>query len=281
VIPENRASVFSTENKLDLPVYAHDVFTVTDAGTEETRNSASRLPPEALALLVALDGKLSVGDVEQRMPQLAALKLRDLLRSLLAAALIREVTMAEAGDLNIDFDAFLKAAGGKDEPSVGVVASANKEATTGEARLKREGYYVSIARASLSPRKPAAGGRYEVFIVEDEADVRMLVETFVQRAGLDVASAARRDDVVARFRRPPPPDIVVLDVKLPDLDGFDLLHKLKAHPVLKPVPVVMLTADSSRESIVRGLTGGADGYVTKPFDPPALIKGIKAVLGIA
>jgi DNA-binding response OmpR family regulator len=117
-------------------------------------------------------------------------------------------------------------------------------------------------------------------VVEDDPDVRTLVETLLRGADLDIEAAGTREEVVARLRRKPLPDIVLLDVSLPDLNGFDLLQRLKAHAALKAVPVVMLTADASRESIVRGLTLGADGYITKPFDRAVLLKGIKAVLGI-
>jgi CheY-like chemotaxis protein len=271
--------VFSAENRVDIPVYAHDTYTPTEAGNEELRSGTTRLPAEVLSLLVMLDGKRTVGDLEQLMPQLAAGAMRNLVRALLAAALVREVTMAEAGDLDIDFAAFFKAAGSDGEPSLGVVASANREADESESQLKRDGYYVSIARATLSPRKPAAGARFSAFLVDDDPDLRALVETLLRDAGLDVSAAASREAVVERLRRKPLPDIVVLDVKLPDLNGFELLQRMKAHPALKAIPVLMLTADASRESIVRGLTLGADGYVTKPFDRAALVRGVKAVLG--
>jgi DNA-binding response OmpR family regulator len=67
---------------------------------------------------------------------------------------------------------------------------------------------------------------------------------------------------------------------LPDVNGFDILQRLKAHPALKAVPVIMLTADAARESVMRGLAGGADGYITKPFERAKLLGGVRAVLGL-
>jgi DNA-binding response OmpR family regulator len=64
------------------------------------------------------------------------------------------------------------------------------------------------------------------------------------------------------------------------VNGFDILQRLKAHPALKAVPVIMLTADAARESVMRGLASGADGYITKPFERAILLDGVKAVLGI-
>jgi len=87
--------------------------------------------------------------------------------------------------------------------------------------------------------------------------------------------------VAARLKQRPSPDVIILDVHLPDLNGFQLLKLLKSHPVLKPIPVVMLTADAEPQSIVLGLVNGADGYITKPFDHAALLKGVNAVLGLS
>ncbi len=93
--------------------------------------------------------------------------------------------------------------------------------------------------------------------------------------------ASNRAEVIAEFQRPPLPDLVLLDVVLPDADGFDILIRMRQHPVLKSVPVMMLTAKATREAVLKGLAGGADGYITKPFEADGLIKAIKSVLGLA
>ncbi len=98
-------------------------------------------------------------------------------------------------------------------------------------------------------------------------------------AGYAASVAGAKAEVLGRLRQQPMPDVIVLDVMLPDLNGFDLLAKLKTHPQLRAIPVVMLTADAKRESVMRGLATGADGYITKPFDHAALVRGVKAVLG--
>ena len=94
-------------------------------------------------------------------------------------------------------------------------------------------------------------------------------------------AALKRDDIVISLRQVPPPDLILLDVQLPDANGFDILAKMRQHPSLKSMPVVMLTAESTRESVLRGLQGGADGYITKPFEPDMLISAVKAVLGLS
>ena len=94
-------------------------------------------------------------------------------------------------------------------------------------------------------------------------------------------TAASRTEIVSGLRRQPSPDLVLLDVMLPDADGFNILLKMREHPVLKSVPVLMLTAKATRESVLRGLAGGANGYITKPFEPKALISAVRTVLGIS
>ena len=94
-------------------------------------------------------------------------------------------------------------------------------------------------------------------------------------------AALKRDDILIALRQQPAPDLILLDVQLPDANGFDILARMRHHPVLKSMPVIMLTAEATRESVLRGLQGGADGYVTKPFEPDLLITAVKAVLGLA
>ena len=277
---ENRASVFSAENRLEVPVYPLDVFILTDAGAEQIHAGATRLPAEALEVLVMLDGKRTVGDLEQAMPQMPPAQLRELLRSLLGAKLVRTQTLAETGGVEVDFDAFFKAAGGAEPSSPGAEKSADREAVYGAPDLERNGYYVSIARQAVKAHAPIEGAKLEALVVEDDPDMAALIERLLGRDVFAVTVCAKRDEVLARLRKAPSPDVVMLDVQLPDLNGFELLQKLKAHPQLKLMPVIIVTADARPESVMRGLALGADGYVTKPFDHKALVKGVKAVLGL-
>jgi CheY-like chemotaxis protein len=275
---ESRVSVFSTENKLETPVYAHDTLTLTDAGSAELQSAHTHLPADALSVLVMLDGKRTVGDIEQALPNLEQKTVRDRLRALLAARLVREVTMAESGELHLDIGAFLSA--GPDSTSAGAQASALREAARGTPHLAEKGYYVSIAREALQASASAGDEHPKVLLVEDEPDIAALVKKLLEAAGFAVDIATNRAEALERLRHPPVPRLALLDVQLPDLNGFDLLQRMKLHPVLKSVPAVMLTADATRESIVRGLTLGADGYITKPFDHAALVRGVRAVLGL-
>ncbi|MBI3371732.1 MAG: response regulator [Betaproteobacteria bacterium] len=278
MISDDRVSVFSSENRANIPVYPLDVFTPTDLGNAQIQGGTTRLPAVALEVLVLLDGHATVGDVEQRARHIPPEALRNLFRSLLSSGLVRAATIEESAGL--DFSAFFDAAPGA-EPSHGASESAQREATEGEPQLERHGYYVSIARQAVKVRKLEPGARLSVLVVEDDTDMANLVSRLLEKEGFEVEVASCRDEILARLRRVPAPDAVILDVMLPDVNGFDVLQRLKSHPALKIVPVIMLTADAKRESVMRGLVGGADGYITKPFERSVLVEGVKAVLGIA
>ena len=276
-----RVTVFSTENRAEVPVYPLDVFVLTDTGATEIHGGATKLPPEALEVLVMLDGKKNVGDLEQAMPHLPATDLRNLLRSLIAAGFLRAPSLAEqSGGVEVDFDAFFKAAGDGEPSSPAVEKSADREAVYGAPELERKGYYVSIARQALKARTPAAGAKFLALVVEDDPDMAALIQRLLERDAFSVTACMTRDAVLARLRQSPMPDVLMLDLQLPGLNGFDLLQKLKSHPQLKLMPVVIVTADAKPESVMRGLALGADGYITKPFDHNTLVRGVKAVLGL-
>ncbi len=274
---EDFISVFSSENRANIAVYPLDVFVLTDKGTAQIRGGATTLPREALELMVLMDGKATIGDLEQQAPQMLSEALRNIVRSLISGGLVRAPTISETDGL--DFSAFFAAAGSGEETMVSAKASAAREAETGAPQLERSGYYVSIARKAVKAGSPR-GGKWTALVVEDDPDMVILVRRLLEETGFAVRAAANRDQTVAALRESPLPDVVILDVVLPDVNGFEILKRMKAHPALKVVPVIMLTAEAKRESVMRGLAGGADGYITKPFERDALLEGVKAVLGI-
>jgi two-component system OmpR family response regulator len=114
-----------------------------------------------------------------------------------------------------------------------------------------------------------------VLVVDDEPNITELVRTALRYVGYDVAVAATGREAVAAassFR----PHIVVLDVMLPDLDGFDVVRRLRRDGM--DVPVVFLTARDATEDKVAGLTIGGDDYVTKPFSLDELVARVRVVL---
>lgn len=120
-----------------------------------------------------------------------------------------------------------------------------------------------------------------VLVVDDDASIRQLVATILDvERGWEVETA--EDGEAARARLDdadqPSPDVVVLDVMMPGMDGFDVLRWLRGHEWLYDTPVVMLTARFQPEDQVSGWRSGCDGYVTKPFENEQLVEAIDLVL---
>ena len=117
-----------------------------------------------------------------------------------------------------------------------------------------------------------------VLVVDDEPDLRDLIALNIQSAGHRVRKAVDGASAV-RAAHDETPNVIVLDVMMPGVDGFEMLRQLKADPRLTAVPVVMVTALDDPESRIRGGIEGALRYVTKPFTRRELIGAIEDVLG--
>ncbi|MEO3765551.1 response regulator transcription factor [Streptomyces sp. B8F3] len=118
------------------------------------------------------------------------------------------------------------------------------------------------------------GPKPRLLVVEDEPNLLEVLAGSLRYAGFDTATAATGQEALAEARRHRP-DAVVLDVMLPDMDGFEVLRQLRAEV---PVPVLFLTARDATEDKVRGLTIGGDDYITKPFSLDEVIARIHVVL---
>lgn len=117
----------------------------------------------------------------------------------------------------------------------------------------------------------------DIFCVEDDADIKELIEYTLSSSGFRVTGF----DSAAAFwegMKTKTPSLVLLDIMLPDEDGMQILKKLKASGKTASIPTIMLTAKSGQIDKIKALDGGADDYVTKPFDIPELILRINAVL---
>jgi len=118
----------------------------------------------------------------------------------------------------------------------------------------------------------------KILVVEDDSTIRTILGMALQGAGFrDVSMAGRGDDGLDAVRRDKP-DLVLLDVMLPGLDGFTVARRIRETPELAATRIIMLTARTQPDDIVRGLESGADDYVTKPFDRTVLLARVRAVL---
>lgn len=263
--------------KDQILLHEKDVYVLTDKGQKELGGSETSLSPRTLELLVSVDGKATVAQIGARLRPLPTEGIFSEFKKLITDGLIELGSSKKSG--SADFaDFYLDAA--PSVPSTQALAAAEMDASGGVATLQKHGYFVRIARRASAARRPGAGEKLSVLVIEDDPYLAKFLKQYLVLEGLDARIAANRAEVIAELRRPPLPGLVLLDVVLPDADGFDILLKIRQHPVLKSVPVVMLTAKATREAVLRGLACGADGYITKPFEADALVKAVKVVLGL-
>lgn len=123
---------------------------------------------------------------------------------------------------------------------------------------------------------PAAGGE-RILVVDDEADILALVTYHLAKSGYRVSTAATGPEAL-RAAREERPALVVLDLMLPGISGFEVLEQLRADANTSGIAVLMLTARREEPDRIRGLSIGADDYLTKPFSPQELVLRIGAIL---
>lgn len=153
-------------------------------------------------------------------------------------------------------------------------------AAMSDQRLGKSGRCDEVEQARTGP---AASGGHRLLVVEDEPTIRDLLAASLRFAGFAVTSVSTGAEAVAAAVHEPP-HLVLLDVMLPDMDGFEVLRRLRerSRPVAGGrsghVPVLFLTARDGAADKINGLSLGGDDYVTKPFDLQELIARIRAVL---
>ena len=117
-----------------------------------------------------------------------------------------------------------------------------------------------------------------IMIVEDEESIQELIKYNLQREGYLVPVCCENGESALESAVTYKPDLILLDLMLPGVDGLTVCKNLKADPVTKHIPVIMLTSKSEESDVVIGLELGADDYITKPFSPKILTARIRAVL---
>ncbi len=119
--------------------------------------------------------------------------------------------------------------------------------------------------------------KYKVLVVEDDDSISNVVELNLRLDGYEVFLAADGEEGLAMVEEVEP-DLVILDVMMPKIDGWEVLMRLRQQPETRDIPVIMLTAMGDEQSKVMGLRGGADDYVAKPFSPLELTARVKVIL---
>jgi two-component system, OmpR family, response regulator len=232
------------------------VYMLTAKGNAELTAARTSLGAAELKLLVMIDG---IATVEQIAKRTDSADVAAVAKALQAMAKIGHIADPD-GTAAIDVKNFFK------------------EVDTSVSSLQSNGFFVRIARRA--PEGAKAGQKITVLVVEDDPQLAKLLRTYLKMEDFTVRLAANREEVTRALNEATRPDLVLLDVVLPDADGFEILEKMRAHDGLKNVPIIMATAKATREAVLQGLRRGANGYVTKPYDVQILMSAIRTVLGL-
>ena len=150
----------------------------------------------------------------------------------------------------------------------------------GAAALKNKGYFTRIVVEDRAPAKRFLNPQsVRVLIVEDDEGTAILIEKALHGFGCKTLRAGNRLEIAAALGAKPLPHMVLLDVMLPDISGFDVLNRIRQHSTLANLPVMLLTSLGESKNIAKGLGLGASGYITKPVLPSTLLEAIETILG--
>ncbi|MBN1459297.1 MAG: response regulator [Armatimonadetes bacterium] len=117
----------------------------------------------------------------------------------------------------------------------------------------------------------------KIMAVDDERHIVRLIQVNLERAGYQVITAFDGPDALKKVENERP-DVIVLDVMMPKMDGFEVLKRLQANPETRGIPVIMLTAKAQDADVFRGWASGVSAYLTKPFNPLELLTFVKRIL---
>ena len=283
-------------------------YVKTAAGKAEFAAKPGKLPAGMKTLLGLVDNS-TVADLRKKLPQVAVDKLTDALDRLFADGYIEialgvtapapaaaaapaapgapaaPATAAPAApaasapaDAKLDFANFIKRP--VKEPTIQKLREA--EATLSGIRAsKKAGYFAHIInRASKRVASKAGGDKYTVLVIDADQANAMVVTRALLLAKFETRAAALQNEIIEQLNKQPPADVIAMDMVLPETIGLELLGRLRDHPTFKVVPIVVMTAKVEHDDVVAALAYGANGFLTKPLKPEALVEAIKAVLGL-
>ena len=236
------------------------------------------IPVDYRRILCLIDGDTHANVVRGRLRQYSDALIADWLAELEEIGFIESTGAGDTYDL--DFNPLEN-----DGPPIAALSKIpdeqrriDDEARAADVALKDKGAYLATAR--LENREPLSKdpAQIVVLLVEDDPDQAALGDLRVSMAGYRVRLARSVREMVMELTNQPLPDLVLLDVMLPDGNGFGMLACMRMDPRLSVLPVIMLTALTGAEDIRRGLDLGADGYITKPYSKDILVDTIRQVL---
>lgn len=246
-------------------------YRLTPSGRDAWESQDAAVPADYRRLLWLMDFHGHAGLMRELLASYPRQVLEEWLAEMEELALIEQVPPGE--EQAEDF-----AAATFDETLALDEAGLNEEVRAAGASLARIGAYLAVHRTKYRQASTKAAGDTEILIVEDDPDQLALADLRVTMAGYKVRVATSANAFLHTMFDDGAPDLLLLDLELPDGDGFEILSRIRRHKALGSLPVVLLTAKNEPGDIGKGLALGADGYVTKPYTKRLLADVIRQVL---
>lgn len=280
-------------------------FIRTPAGETSLANPGITMSPSFRRMLQLLDGTRSLADLQPLFPQLDAEDMRLWISELMRQRMIKRApTLTRSQRLRMRANTPEKELqvqqlaeqirpwlAGKDLEITGprqkmrlqqtaqltqlarTARLAAVEASTAATSIGRSGFFVNPETRVLPRDAPSL-----ILVVEDDQIQAQLLGKFLEKDGHQVRLALNGAQALAALNEQPAPQMLLLDVDLPDTDGFAILEQVRAAPNLQHLRVIMVTGHTDRANIAKGVLLGADGYITKPFQPGMLQQAVRQLL---
>ena len=202
------------------------------------------------------------------------------LGSAMSAAADSDKNTDQSTPLDLDLTGYFAALAPVENPVVKIINTPeqerklSEEAVIGESKLTSNGFFVRINEAA--PRRRPRNTPPVILVIEDDDTTAAVIVSALESNNYKVTRAGTRQQIVDGMKLAP--DLVLLDVMLPDANGFDVLARMHGARDFADTPVLMLTSLGALDDILKGLKLGANGYLTKPAKSKALLDAIKQVL---
>ena len=180
--------------------------------------------------------------------------------------------------IDLDFTGVFKLKDLKPDPPPPPPKKMPQDILIGAQELSKGNCYINMSRRR--PARAVDASKTTILIVEDNTTTQYLLHMLLSRAGYLTRRAGSAAEFIAAMQKAPLPDLLILDIQLKDnVSGFKILGKIRAHPKISKLPVIILSGQTAPEDLVQAVSLGVDAYLSKPAKSTALMDAVKAALG--
>ena len=180
--------------------------------------------------------------------------------------------------IDLDFTGVFKLKDLKPDPPPPPPKKMPQDILIGAQELSKGNCFINMSRRRAA--RTVDVSKTTILIVEDNATTQYLLHMLLSRVGYQTRRAGSAAEFIAAMQKAPLPDLVILDIQLKDnVSGLKILEKIRAHPKISKLPVVILSGQTAPENLVHAVSLGVDAYLSKPAKSVALIDAVKAALG--